>query len=107
MPDENQLVEILLAKKGILPDLTADQRRGFVKLFNAIAGLVQGKKPATHELILWVWWMQKHGFTPDDIYKYDGKKGNETLLSSVSILTKETDDWRLITDSIKSNKIKK
>ena len=105
MPDEKQLVEILLTKKRVLPDLTEDQRRGFVKLFTTIAGLVQGKKPATHELILWVWWMQKHGFTPDDIYKYDSKKGNETLLSSVSILTKETDDWRLVTEAIKSRKI--
>ena len=114
MPDEKQLMEILLTKKRILPDLTEDQRSRYVELFTTIAGLVQVKKPATHELILWVWWMQKHGFTPEDIYNFDKeakdqkiKSRNEILLSAVSILAKETEDWKKVTEAIKTNKIKK
>jgi len=112
MPEGEQLVKILLGKTRILLDLTDDQAIGFVGLFTKIKELAKVKAPATYELILWVWWMRKHGFTPDDIYNFDKeakdqkiKSQNEILLSTVSILAKETEDWKRVTDAIKKRAI--
>ena len=109
---DEHLIEILLGKTRILSDLKPDQATGFVKLFTKIAELAKVKEPATHELILWVWWMQKHGFTPEDIYNFDKeakdqkiKSRNEILLSAVSILAKETEDWKKVTEAINERAI--
>jgi MoxR-like ATPase len=107
MPDQEQLMKILLLKKSILPDITEQESGEFIKLFFTIRGLVKGKKPATHELILWIWWMRKHGFTPNDIYLLDAaSKNTEILLSGISVLAKEADDWKKVTEAITSNTIK-
>ena len=108
MPDAKQLMEILLAKQSILPGITEREGNAFIELFFTIRELVKGKKPATHELILWIWWMQKQGFTPNDIYQFDNTTENsETLLSGISVLAKEADDWKTVIHAIKSKNIKK
>ncbi len=107
MPGAEQLMEILLAKQSILPGITEREGNAFVKLFFTIRELVKGKKPATHELILWIWWMRMHGFTPDDIYQFNKTAVNaDTLLSGISVLAKDADDWTKVTEAITSNKIK-
>jgi len=107
MPGSIELMEILLAKKSILRDLTKAESSEFIKLFFTISDLVKGKKPATHELILWIWWMRRHGFTTNDIYQFDKTFANaETLLSGISVLVKEADDWKKVTETITSNTLK-
>ena len=107
MPDQEQLMKILLLKKSILPDITEQEGGDFIKLFFTIRGLVKGKKPATHELILWIWWMRAHRFTPNDIYRFNKTAANAaTLLSGISVLAKEADDWKKVTEAITSNTIK-
>ncbi len=101
MPGEEQLMEILLAKQSILPGLTEQESSAFIKLFFTIRDLVKGKKPATHELILWIWWMRAHRFTPADIYRFNKTATNAaTLLSGISVLAKEADDWKKVTEAI-------
>jgi MoxR-like ATPase len=107
MPDQKHLMEILLAKKSILCDITEDEGSAFIDLFFRIRELVKGKQPATHELILWIWWMRKHGFTPADLYQFDKTSENaKTLLSGISVLCKEAGDLTTVTESITSRKIK-
>ena len=107
MPDARQLMEILLAKQSILPGISEQESREFIKLFFAITELVKGKKPATHELILWIWWMKKHRFTPEDICAFDEEGVQaKTLLSGISVLAKEADDWKKVTEAIKSHTFK-
>jgi len=106
MPDKKHLMEILLAKKSILGDLT-DEGNAFIDLFFRIRELVKGKQPATHELILWIWWMRKHGFTPADLYQFDETSENaKTLLSGISVLCKEVGDWKTVHDAITGHTIK-
>ena len=107
MPDKKHLMEILLAKQSILPGITKPEGDEFIKLFYAIRDLVKGKKPATHELILWVWWMRKHRFTPGDIYHYDEHDATaKILLSGISVLAKEADDWGTVTKAIVNHTLK-
>ena len=114
MPEQKDLINILMKKKSVLPHITAEQSIRFVLLFFQIRAKVTGKKPATHELILWVWWMQKHEFTPDDVYNFrkseaensENGKRNETILSGISILAKETNDLKAVREAITSNKMK-
>jgi MoxR-like ATPase len=110
MPDEEQLMNILLLKKRILSNIDEKTGNDFVKLFFIIRELIKGKKPATHELILWVWWMQRHGFQPNDLYLFDNNSKNpdteainETLLSGISIVVKEADDWQVVVKAITTN----
>ncbi len=115
MPDEHQLRKILLSKKQLFRDmpLTIEEATAFIILFNKISKIVNGKKPATHELILWVWWMKRRGLTPDDIYKFKSdtvgsdtlEKRNNTILSGMSILTKESRDLKAVNDAIGTNTI--
>jgi len=107
MPDQEQLMKILLLKESILPGITEQEGGAFIKLFFTIRELVKGKKPATHELILWVWWMRKHRFTPADIYHYDETAENaKTLLSGISVLAKEEVDLTNLTEAITSHALK-
>lgn len=112
MPDEDKLCEILLGKKTLFPGLQEKTAREFVELFSNMKKNIAGKEPATHELILWFWWMQQNGFTPKDVYEFDAqttnkeqKARNHRLLASAGILAKETQDWQTLTSKIKSNKI--
>ena len=105
MPGQEQLMTILLAKKRILPDLDRESAAKFIRLFFQISGFITGKKPATHELILWVWWMLKHGFTDKELINFSSSSANaETLLSGISILAKEASDWKTVIDAIKTHK---
>jgi MoxR-like ATPase len=107
MPGPIELMEIMLAKKSILPGIKKQECGEFIKLFFTIHELVKGKKPATHELILWIWWMRKHGFIPSEIYHYDkNATSSKTLLSGISVLVKEADDWEKITKAITTNTLK-
>lgn len=107
MPDEKHLMEILVGKQSILPGITESESSEFIKLFYTIRELVKGKKPATHELILWVWWMRKHGFTPGDICNYDKTAAKaKTLLSGISVLAKEDGDWETLHNAITGHTIK-
>ncbi len=107
MPGPKQLMEILLAKQSVLPGITEREGGEFIKLFFSIAELIKGKKPATHELILWIWWMRRHGFRPNDLYLFDKTSEHaETLLGGISVLAKEADDWKRVTDAITSNTLK-
>jgi MoxR-like ATPase len=107
MPEREDLMKILLLKKSILPGITEPERDEFITLFYAIRDLVKGKKPATHELILWVWWMRKHGFTPGDIYHYDKHAPTaKILLSGISVLAKDADDWKNVIKAIIDNTLK-
>ena len=111
MPDSDELCDILLAKKQIFPEITRNQVKAFVRLFLKIARTINGKKPATHELILWVWWMLRQGFTPEDIYTFNAENTglsyrNEIILSGFSILAKETDDLVAVKKAITANAIK-
>ena len=115
MPDENQLRKILLSKQQLFHNmpLTIEEAAAFITLFNKISKIVNGKKPATHELILWVWWMKKQGLTPDDIYTFGNntagsetlEKRNNTILSGMSVLTKESRDLKAVHEAIGSNAI--
>ncbi|MFZ4526519.1 MAG: AAA family ATPase [Chlorobium sp.] len=106
MPEQKELMDILLLKKSILPDIKQEGGE-FIKLFFTIRDLVKGKKPATHELILWIWWMRKHGFTPADIYHYDEHAATaKILLSGISVLAKEDVDLTNVTKAITSNTLK-
>ncbi len=107
MPKKEHLMKILLLKDSILPGITEPEGDEFITLFYAIRNLVKGKKPATHELILWVWWMRKHGFTPGDIYHYDEPAAKaKILLSGISVLAKEADDWGTVTKAIVNHTLK-
>ncbi|MEI6652048.1 MAG: MoxR family ATPase [Chlorobiaceae bacterium] len=107
MPKKKHLMKILLLKNSILPGITEPERDEFITLFYAIRDLVKGKKPATHELILWVWWMRKHGFTPGDIYHYDEHAAKaKILLSGISVLAKEADDCGTVTKAIVNHTLK-
>ena len=107
MPGAIELMEILLAKQSILPDISKQEGGEFIKLFFSISDLVKGKKPATHELILWIWWMRRHGFSPNDLYQFDKTSEHaKTLLSGISVLAKEADDWKRVTEAITSNTLK-
>jgi len=107
MPDKKHLMEILMAKQSILPGIIKPEGDEFIALFYAIRDLVKGKKPATHELILWVWWMRKHGFTSGDIYHYDKHAPTaKILLSGISVLAKEDVDLTSVIKAITSNTLK-
>ncbi len=107
MPKKPQLMKILLKKERILPNLDEKSAAKFIDLFLQISDLVTGKKPATHELILWIWWMQKHRFSNDDLTSFDSTSANaETLLSGMSILAKEESDLKAALDAIKEHKLK-
>lgn len=110
MPDEKELQKILLSKKQLFQEmpLTSEEVTSFIMLFNKISKIVNGKKPATHELILWVWWMKKQGLTPGDIYTFksdiaDSK--NETILSGITVLAKESRDLTAVKEAIIKNTI--
>ncbi len=107
MPDQKHLMKILLLKKSILRDITEQEGGEFIKLFFTIRDLVKGKKPATHELILWIWWMRQLKFTPDHIYQFDNNAEHaKTLLSGLSVLAKEADDWKNVTKAIVDKTLK-
>ena len=107
MPDKEHLMEILAGKQSILRGITEPESSAFINLFFTIRDLVKGKKPATHELILWIWWMRKQGFTPADIYHYDETAENaKTLLSGISVLAKEEVDLTNLTEAITSHALK-
>jgi MoxR-like ATPase len=107
MPDKEQLMKILLKKERILPNLDEKSAAKFIDLFLQISDLVTGKKPATHELILWIWWMQKHRFSDDDLINFRSTSANaETLLSGMSILAKEESDLKAALDAIEKHKLK-
>ncbi len=114
MPKEAELAEILLNKKRLFPDLEKESALEFVRLFGIFRNLAKMKKPATHELILWTWWMLKHNFTPEFVYQYDANTKdkntiikNKILMSMVSILAKDSDDWKRISKAIAENNLKK
>ncbi len=115
MPDEKELQKILLLKEQLFREmpLTPEEATAFIALFNKISKIVSGKKPATHELILWVWWMKKQGLTPGDIYQFKSdtagsetlKKRNETILSGITVLAKESRDLKAVKEAIVKNTI--
>lgn len=105
MPDEAQLTQILLGKQS-LGGLGEEEAKGYIALFNALKSLIRGKQPATHELILWVWWMRQHGFTIAAVRRFDAKADRaETLLSGISILAKEAGDWKKVTEAVRKGQI--
>ena len=105
-PDEQQLQRILLSKREIQPGLEQSEALRFIKLFNSIAALVRGKKPATHELILWVWWMRKHGLGCEAISNFGETSPDAgVILSGISILAKSADDWKTVADAISSKRL--
>jgi MoxR-like ATPase len=107
MPDREHLMKILLLKDSILPGITKPEGDEFITLFFTIRDVIKGKKPATHELILWIWWMRKHRFTPDDIYHYDETAAKaKILLSGISVLAKEDVDLTNVIKAITSNTLK-
>lgn len=110
MPVGADLQKILLSKKQFFKDmpLTPEEVAAFIALFNKISNIINGKKPATHELILWVWWMKKQGLTPADIYTFkSGAAGskNDTILSGISVLAKENRDLTAVKEAIVNNTI--
>ncbi|MFZ4525726.1 MAG: AAA family ATPase [Chlorobium sp.] len=110
MPVEDDLQKILLSKKQLFEDmpLTLEEATAFRIMFNKISKIVNGKKPATHELILWVWWMKKQGLTPADIYNFKSGSAdtkNETILSGISVLAKESRDLKAVQEAIVKNTI--
>ncbi len=107
MPDKELLMKILLKKKRILRKLDEKSAAKFINLFLAISDLVTGKKPATHELILWIWWMQENGFSADELISFSSSSANAaTLLSGMSILAKEESDLKAVVDAIEKHKLK-
>ena len=64
-------------------------------------------------MILWVWWMKKQGLTPGDIYQFKSdtagsetlKKRNETILSGITVLAKESRDLKAVKEAIVKNTI--
>ena len=110
MPVGEELQKILLSKKQLfqLTPLTIKEATAFIALFNKISNIISGKKPATHELILWVWWMKKQGLTPEDIYTFKSgaaSSKNDTLLSGISVLAKESRDLTAVKAAIINNTI--
>jgi MoxR-like ATPase len=112
MPKQPELTEILLRKKSLFSNLQKELADDFTRLFEHIRNIARVKKPATHELILWTWWMLKHKFTPTDVYQYntkaedtDTKERNKLLLSMASVLVKESDDWARLRKAIEEQKI--
>lgn len=106
MPEDTQLMEILLSKKSILPSLGQSEAKEYITLFRNLSSLIRGKQPATHEMILWVWWMRQHGFIADDLRRFDlPPERSEILLSGISILAKETADWKSLTDAVRQRTI--
>ena len=112
MPNQKEMMEILLAKKKIFPDLHSEEANAFINIFIIIREMVNGKKPTTYELIVWVWWMRKQGLMPSDVYNVDREskdidiqKRNYIIFSGISILAKEVYDLNAITDAIKYNNL--
>ncbi len=107
MPDKEQLMKILLKKKRILRKLDEESATKFIDLFLEISDLVTGKKPATHELILWIWWMQENKFNVEELTCFSSISANAaTLLSGMSILAKEESDLKVVVDAIEKHKLK-
>jgi MoxR-like ATPase len=110
MPVGKDLQKILLSKKQFFREmpLTPEEVTAFIALFNKISNIISGKKPATHELILWVWWMKKQGLVPEDIYSFSGDTAgskNDTILSGISVLAKESRDLTAVKEAIVKNTI--
>ena len=107
MPGKEQLMKILLAKKRILQKLDDESAATFIALFLRISDLITGKKPATHELILWIWWMQENGFSTEELINFSSTSANAaTLLSGISILAKEESDLKAVIKAIEKNTLK-
>lgn len=110
-PDDKELRKILRKKESLFPDFdkNEDEYTKLVDVFLKISKDVAVQKPSTHELILWAWWMNKNGFLADDIYAYKNLSESKKtkLLSGVSILTKETTDWKNISEKISTGTLPK
>ncbi len=105
MPDDGQLTKILLGKQN-LEGLQEGEANEYIALFNDLKKLIRGKQPATHELILWVWWMRRHGFKVADLRDFNATfDKSAVLLSGISILAKETGDWKKVTEAVRNGQI--
>lgn len=107
MPDDGLLMEILLQKKRSLEGLQGVQEgeaKAFVALFNDLNKFIRGKEPATHELILWVWWMTQHGFAAGDLR--NAPDNANVLLSGLGILAKEKTDLTKVTEAVTNGQLK-
>ena len=106
MPGKEQLMKIILEKQRIMRGLDGNSAERFIDLFLQLSDLMTGKRPATHELILWIWWMQQQGFSVDDLimYKIDSPDA-DLLLSGMSILAKEEQDLKAVKEAIKTGSI--
>jgi len=106
IPGKDLLCKILLGKRQLFPNLTKEKANEFIELFNILKTKIRGKEPATHELILWVWWMLKNNFEPSAIYQFKdtdtNKAINQRLLAGTGILAKETDDWKNLMTAVKT-----
>jgi MoxR-like ATPase len=105
MPEGDELTKILLGKQS-LGGLQKSEADEYVALFGDLKNLIRGKQPATHELILWVWWMRRHGFTVGDLRGFAAESNNaKALLSGIGILAKETTDWQKVTEAVEKGVI--
>lgn len=102
-PDNKQLRNILKKKKSLFPDYSEESFKPLVDLFEKMSKDVKKQKPSTHELILWAWWMRDNGFDADSIYQFEDlpEEKQEVLLSGISILTKDSDDWENVRSNIR------
>lgn len=70
-----------------------------IAVFEQIKAEIRGKKPATAELILWVWLLHQSGITPTLLSDPEKIKGRRMdLLSSFSVLAKDNEDWKRLQD---------
>jgi MoxR-like ATPase len=105
LPDEAELIHILRNKKSLFKKEDAEHFEPLVKIFRQIQPHAEQKAPATHELILWVWWMRQQGFTAHDMAHFkaiEDEDRKRLLLSGISILAKETEDWLRIRKNVEN-----
>lgn len=103
IPEGKKLLEILLRKKYLFKEEEKEILDDLVTLFDKMRSEITLKKPATHECILWVWWMRQQDFSAADVHNFEDLSAprKALLLSGVSILAKETEDWKQLQERIR------
>lgn len=91
-------VDLLTILKNKLSDIqySDEQWNIIIRYFKLVREELRGKKPATAELIMWTWVLNKYEISPEMLNESSKISKPDYLKNSYSVLIKDNDDWQRI-----------